>query len=144
MLSVSNRELSKQVRKRTRGAARKVVNAVKDEAPEDEGVLKKRGVRLSVTRKGVFIRIVGPKGAKSRPSNIGYLVTRGHRKRGGGRTRPDNFLDRGLNKSRPYFEADMGRAVDDTVKWMQRETAKIRRRRSRRRGVSAGSVRVRR
>jgi len=145
-MHLSNKVLATEFRKRTRVAGREVLKAVRQEAPRGRtGLLKRRGIRLSVSRMGVFVRISGVKGQQ--PTNLFYLVARGHRKRGGGKTRANEFLDRALDKARPRFKKDMERAMDDTLKWAQRNIRSIRRSagvgRPRRR-ISAGSVRVRR
>lgn len=145
ILSLSNAELRKQFLKRTRSAAKRVQADIKGEAPiGPSGALRRSGVRLSVSRAGVFIRIVGAKARQ--PSNIGYLVTRGHRNRGGGKTRANQFVERGLRRSFPFFEKEMIRAMDDTIKWMARQVGnKSRRpRQSFRRGRPSGGVRIRR
>lgn len=125
-MHLSNKVLATEFRKRTRIAGREVLKAVRQEAPRGRtGLLKRRGIRLSVSRKGVFVRIAGVKSLQ--PTNLFYLVARGHRKRGGGRTSANPFLDRALDRVRPRFQKQMDQAMDDTLKWTQRNIAAIRR-----------------
>ena len=125
-ISLSNAQMRKIFLQRARTVAKRVQADVKGEAPVGRtGYLSRSGVRLSVSRKGIYIRIVGQKGRQ--PTNIGYLVTRGHRLRGGGRTRPDPFVDRGISKSRGRFEKQMNAALQDVLNFMLRKLREKRR-----------------
>lgn len=72
--------LDNQIKAKTvlRKAARIAVNQMKNEAPEDEGVLK-RSIKVLPSRKSRNSVLVGPQfKQKDRPSNHAHLVEFGH------------------------------------------------------------------
>ena len=122
LLSLSNAELQKEFNKVARPAGRKVVDQVKAAAPYRRGLLKRKGIKLSVRRYGVFVRVAGFRGDRHTglPFNIASLIQDVHRMPHGGRSRANPFIREVVARIHPAYMRQMERGVDNVLKSMQR------------------------
>ncbi len=125
VLSLSNARMEEEWKKTARPAGRAIVNELKRAAPSDQGLFRRKGIKLSVRRFGVYVRVVGfPGGRLGRPYNIHNLLQDGHRVGRAGRTRPNTFVRRTLRRTYPRYQAEVERGIDNVIDWMHATLAK--------------------
>ncbi len=94
----SHIDIKREMDKAGRDAAKIIRDAVRDEAPRGTSAGSSQLAKLIRTRGNAATQTlqIGAVGSR-RPVNIAWLVIKGHRKRGGGSTRANDFVGRAIS-----------------------------------------------
>ena len=129
-LSLSNKELGKEIGKHARGVGKMLVTDLKDVAPVSvagdrwarSGTFKRTGIKLSVKRGRVYVRVFGKWGV--RPTNLAYLLVKGHRDRARAMTRAEDFLNPVLDHWKTFWQSELDKAMSIALAKFERDLGK--------------------